>query len=100
MKPWTITYGGHTWTDTNATVLHMVAVAELTDDSWAAVSPWSGPRQLAAWLAVLLSTVVGDLDQATATVYAMSPTDLAAALTERNGDATPNEGLTATTTSK
>lgn len=82
MKPWIITYGGHTWTDGKATVVHAVAVAELTDNSWAAMSPWNGPRYLAAWLAVLLAAEVGDLDQATATVYAMTPAELAATLSE------------------
>lgn len=82
MKPWVITYGGHTWTDDNVTVMHAVAVAELTDNSWAAMSPWNGPRFLAAWLAVLLAGAVGNLDQATATVYAMSPAALAASLSE------------------
>lgn len=86
MQPWKITYGKWTWTDETATVMHLVAVAELTDNSWAACSPWTGPRQLAAWLAVLLAVEVGDLEAATAKVHAMSVAELAATLSER----TPN----------
>ena len=88
MEPWTITFGDHQWTDETATVMHLVAVAELTDNTWSAVSPWNGPRQLAAWLAVLLATDTGDLDAATAAVYAMSVADLAATLTERSATTT------------
>ena len=91
MQPWTITHSGQTWTDETATVMHLVAVAELTGDSWAAVSPWNGPRQLAAWLAVLLSTHIGDLDVATAAVYAMSVAELAATLSERTDAATSTD---------
>jgi N-acyl-D-aspartate/D-glutamate deacylase len=91
MKQWTITFGGQTWTDEAATVMHVVAVAELTDGSWAAMSPWNGPRQLAAWLSVLLSTQIGDLDAATAIVYAMSPAELAEVLAERDDVAVVSE---------
>lgn len=83
LQPWTITFGDWTWTDETATAMHLVAVAELTDNSWAAVSPWTGPRQLAAWLAVLLATELGDLDAATKTVYALSVAELAGTLSER-----------------
>jgi hypothetical protein len=83
MKSWTITFGDKTWTDDDATVVQVVAVAELTDNSWSAMSPWSSPRHLAAWLAVLLAGAIGDLETATALVYAMSPTELAECLAER-----------------
>lgn len=88
MQPWTITYGEWSWTDETAKVMHLVAVAELTDNSWAAVSPWTGPRQLAAWLAVLLAVEVGDLDAATAQVHAMSVAELAGVLTGRTATTT------------
>jgi N-acyl-D-aspartate/D-glutamate deacylase len=91
MKPWTITFGGQTWTDADATVVHVVAVAELTDNSWSAMSPWSGPRHLAAWLAVLLAGAIGELDAATAIVYAMSPAELAEVLAERDDVAVASE---------
>lgn len=83
MQPWTITFGDRTWTDETATVMHLVAVAELTDNTWASVSPWNGPRQLAAWLAVLLAVDLGDLAEATARVHAMSVAELASTLSER-----------------
>ncbi len=88
LQPWKITYGNWEWTDETATVLHLVAVAELTDNSWAACSPWTGPRQLAAWLAVLLSTELGDLDTATRRVYALSVAELAECLAERDAPST------------
>lgn len=83
MRDWQITYGDKSWTDRDALVAHVVAVAELIGDTWDAVSPWSGPRSLAAWVAVLVAADTGNLDQAVRDVYGMPVTDLADCLSDR-----------------
>ncbi len=59
MRGWVIQWGGHSWTDTEATVGHMVAVAGLGFDDWASASPWRSPQVLAAWVAVLVASETG-----------------------------------------
>lgn len=84
MQPWTITWGDRTWTDQDVTAAHLVAVADLLGaDSWTSASPWTGPKALAAWIAVLVAASKGDLDEALAEVYAASGGTLLGALTER-----------------
>lgn len=92
MKAWTITFGEHIWTDEDATTAHLVAVSELLGDSWESVSPWNGPRSLAAWLAVLLATKSGDLDAAVSAVYAMPVAMLLATFGDRE-DAPPADPI-------
>lgn len=86
MQPWTISFRGKSWSDDQVTVMHACAVAELTDDSWQAVSPWNGPRHLAAWLAVLLAVDTGDLTTSTAMVNGLSLSEFAGVLSERKVD--------------
>lgn len=57
MRSWTIQWGDDQWTDEQATAGHVIAVADMLEASVGFdVSPWDGPKQLAAWIAVLLST--------------------------------------------
>jgi len=79
---WTIRFDGHEWSDTDVSTAHAVGVAELIGDSWDVVSPWTGPRSLAAWVAVLYGTVVG-IDEAFAAVYRMPFGQLAGCITDR-----------------
>lgn len=84
MKPWTITFEDRTWTDEQASTAHAVAVAELIGDSWDAVSPWTGPKSLAAWLTVLVASEPGwDLEKALRLVYALPISELGGCLTDR-----------------
>lgn len=59
MKPWMLTYGEHTWTNEQATAAHLVAVADIAGDRWEVASPWTGPRALAAWAAVMIASLKG-----------------------------------------
>lgn len=88
MKPWTISFEEWEWTDAQARTAHVVAVAEMVGDGWDALSPWSGPRALAAWLAVLIAGTTGDLDAAVTMVYGLPVAALAACLDERIEPAT------------
>lgn len=83
MKPWTIKFRGFEWSDETATTAHLVAVAELIGDGWDSVSPWNGPRVLAAWVAVLVASDAGDLDAAVNLVYAVPVVELLGCLDER-----------------
>lgn len=83
MSTWKITYKDQTWTDSDVTTAHIVSVAELIGDSWQAMSPWSGPRSLAAWLAVLIAASRPvDLAVAIMEVYALTPAELAGVLAD------------------
>ena len=82
MKPWTISFRGHEWSSDTVTTAHVVAVAELIGDGWDSVSPWNGPRVLAAWLAVLVASDAGDLDAAVNLVYAVPAVELLGCLDE------------------
>lgn len=83
MKGWTITWGEHVFTDEDATTANLIAVSDLLGDDWNNISPWNGPRVLAAWLAVLLATKSGDLDAALSVVYRMSVRELGDCLDDR-----------------
>lgn len=84
MKPWTITFDGHTWTDDRASTALTVAVTELIGDRWDAVSPWNGPRVLAAWITVLhCADTGGDVEQSLVKVYGLPVAELVAGLTDR-----------------
>lgn len=81
---WVITWGERSWSDEDVTAAHMVAVDDLLGgSSWTSASPWTGPKTLAAWVAVLLGTSTGDLEGAIAEVYAASGAQLVGALAER-----------------
>lgn len=83
MRDWSITWGEQTWTSEDAKGAHLSIVAELTGDSWEAISPWSGPRSLQAWIAAFLATENGgDLPAAIAAVYAAPVGDFVDALSE------------------
>lgn len=87
MTPWKITFGEHVWTDDQVLTAHAVTVAELIGDTWDVVSPWTGPKSLAAWIAVLeAATVGGDgaLEAAVVAVYRLPIAELAACLEERD----------------
>lgn len=87
MKPWTITFDGRSWTDEDASTAYAVAVADLIGDSWDAVSPWTGPKSLAAWITVLSATSADDLGRALMAVYAMPVSALGECLAERDAEA-------------
>lgn len=54
--PWTIQWNGQVFTDAAATAGHVIAVADILEaDVGFDVSPWDGPKQLAAWIAVLVA---------------------------------------------
>lgn len=96
MTPWTITFGDHTWTDEQVTTAHAVAVAELIGDTWDAVSPWTGPKSLAAWIAVLEAARVGGKDAfetAVVAVYSLPIAALTECLHEREAAVQPAEEL-------
>jgi hypothetical protein len=84
MKPWRITWGDRSWTDEDVTAAHLISVADLLGvDSWETASPWTGPKSLGAWVAVLLASATADLDAAISEVYGASGTKFIGALTER-----------------
>lgn len=70
MKPWTIRWQGHEWTDEDLTAADLCSVQVLlgVEDGWAACDPWRGPVQLSAMIAALYvrATSAGDADVATA----------------------------------
>lgn len=89
--PWVITWGGTTFSSASATAGHLIAVADLLESGVGfAVSPWDGPKQLAAWIAVLVAARrvtaenVGDatslVAEALTEVYRASPAALLGAL--------------------
>lgn len=83
MKDWSITWGENTWTSEQAKGAHLSIVSELTGDAWDAISPWSGPRSLQAWIVAFLATENGgDLAAAMAAVYVAPVSDFIDALTE------------------
>lgn len=84
MKGWTISFDGHEWSDDEATAGQACAVAELIGDSWDAVSPWSGPKSLAAWIAVLHTSVSGDIGVSVTAVYGMPVAALGDCLSDRD----------------
>lgn len=88
MKAWTITFGNKSWTDRQVSTAHAVAVADLVGDNWDAVSPWTGPRVLAAWLAVLITSDTGDLDASVKAVYALPIDELVGCLAGREPSVT------------
>lgn len=55
MRAFTITWGDRSWSDEEVVAAHVISVAELLGDVGFEVSPWDGPRQLAAWIAVMSS---------------------------------------------
>lgn len=83
-QAWQITFGGHTWTDEDALVGNAVAVnAVLGIDGWDAVTPWSSPTALAAWVTVLVASATGeDLDACSVLVNQTKLNELLGALTE------------------
>lgn len=84
MKPWKLTWGEQSWTDEDVTAAHLIAVADMLGaDSWTSASPWTGPKSLGAWVAVLLASASGDLEAAMTEVYGASGTKFIGALTER-----------------
>lgn len=83
MKPWTITFDGHTWTDDDVTTAHAVAVTEIIGDTWDACSPWTGPRALAAWIAVLYGSAISDIEKAVVAVYQLPIASLGDCLQDR-----------------
>lgn len=58
MKHWQITWGNKTWSNDQVIVAHAIAVSGLVDGAVTGVevSPWDGPQQLFAWLAVLVAS--------------------------------------------
>lgn len=85
MKGWKITWDELEWTDDKVTAAQAVAVAgELPGSGWGALSPWTGPVELAAWLTVLIAGARGcSLADAMAEVWARPAADLIGCLSER-----------------
>lgn len=82
MNKWRITWGDNSWTDSDVLGAHLVAVADLLEqDSWTSISPWTGPKSLAAWIVVLVASQGRDLDETIAEVYSAPAADVIAALT-------------------
>jgi hypothetical protein len=82
MTHWRITWGHQSWTDRDVNGAHLVAVADLLEqDSWTSISPWTGPKSLAAWIVVLVASQGRELDDALAEVYSAPAADIIAALT-------------------
>ena len=77
MNHWRITWGDKSWTDNDVTGAHLVAVADLLEqDSWTSVTPWTGPKALAAWIVVLVASQGRDLDETLAEVYSAPASQL------------------------
>lgn len=93
MKAWKITWGESSWTDEDVSSGHVIAVADLLDAGVGFdVSPWDGPKQLAAWITVMSAADKvrahgGDIEalvtESMAEVYMSSPSRLLAALGPR-----------------
>ena len=62
VKPWTITWADHTWTDSDVTggIVALVVLAAGRDE-WSALDPWASPSLLMSWLIALETSVSGDL---------------------------------------
>jgi len=58
LKHWQITWENKTWSNDHVVVAHALAVSGLVDGAATGVevSPWDGPQQLFAWLAVLVAS--------------------------------------------
>ena len=81
MNRWRITWGDESWTDSDVNGAHLVAVADLLEqDSWTSISPWTGPKSLAAWLVVLVASKGRDLDDTIAEIYSAPAAQIVAAL--------------------
>lgn len=93
MKAWKITWGEHSWTEEDTSSGHLIAVADLLETGAGFdVSPWDGPKQLAAWITVMLATdrarvttrpVAQVVAECMAEVYMSSPSRLLDALGPR-----------------
>lgn len=89
MRPFAITWGEHTWTDVDVLAAHVISVADILGGTGFDVSPWDGPKQLAAWIAVFRSIeYAGDdperaVGRAIAEVYAAPADKLLMALRPR-----------------
>lgn len=66
IRPWQITYAGHTFTDDDLTVGDAIMIQTLAGGGWAALNPWAGPRELVA----VVAAVVARLSDTTAGVVA------------------------------
>ena len=83
---WRITFEGHEWTDEDVNAAHLFTVAELLDKTgWDAISPWSGPRQLMTWLAVLTASAEGvEVPDALQRIFALNVSQLLDTLATRD----------------
>ena len=65
---------------------HLFTVAEISDTTgWEVISPFSGPRQLVTWLAVLLSSAERiDVQDALQRVFALNVDQLLDTLSTRD----------------
>jgi hypothetical protein len=86
LRNWKITWGDNSWTDLDVTGAHLVAVADLLGaDDWKSTSPWNGPKALAAWCVIFVSSLYeGDIDKALTVVYSASAEQLLSALSSRD----------------
>jgi hypothetical protein len=81
---WKITLpSGTEHTSATVTAGHFVAVSEVLDGArWDQVEPLAGPRQLTAWIAILMAAEDdGDLPSALAAVLAMPMNNVITMLT-------------------
>lgn len=81
--PWSITWDGHTWSNESITVGEAIDIALLAGGGWAALDPYEHPASLAAIVAVLRATRLGEVAEATmAAVRAMPAAELMGCLVE------------------
>lgn len=61
VRPWTITWSGHTWTDADAELdaQDLCRLQVLVGDSWGSGNPWASPLHLASMIAVLAAKATG-----------------------------------------
>lgn len=86
VKPWRISFGGHSMTDMDATGAHLSIVVALQQrDDWSDLSPWGGPVRLCAWIQALLIMNGVTVDQAATRVAMAKVAVIVGALTEREG---------------
>lgn len=83
MKPWAITYEGHTWPSESITTGEAIDIALAAGGGWEALDPYAHPGALAGILAVLRASRLGEkLEDTLLDVRAMPAAALMGCLVE------------------
>lgn len=85
--PWAIRYGDHTWTGDDLTAGEAIDIAIVAGGGWAALDPYGHPGALAAIVAVLRSSRLGEpLESALGSVRSMPAADLMGCLVDATAE--------------